>query len=35
LRQDTGTGFAQPNSFQVFSMGPDGLPNTEDDLKSW
>ena len=29
------TGFAQPNSFQVFSMGEDGIPNTEDDIKSW
>ncbi len=29
------TGFAQPNGFQVFSMGEDGIPNTEDDLKSW
>ncbi|MFV1958951.1 MAG: type II secretion system protein [Planctomycetota bacterium] len=29
------TGFAQPNSFQVFSMGPDEQPNTDDDVKSW
>jgi prepilin-type N-terminal cleavage/methylation domain-containing protein len=29
------TGFAQPRSFQIFSMGPDRIPNTEDDVKSW
>jgi prepilin-type N-terminal cleavage/methylation domain-containing protein len=28
-------GFAQPDSFQVFSMGPDGEPNTEDDILGW
>ncbi len=28
-------GYARPNSFQLFSMGPDGEPNTEDDLKAW
>ncbi len=28
-------GFCQPDSFQVFSLGPDGLPNTEDDVKAW
>ncbi len=29
------TGFAQPDSFQIFSAGPDGIPNTQDDVKSW
>lgn len=29
------TGFAQAQSFQVYSMGPDGLPNTRDDIKGW
>ncbi len=28
-------GFEQPDSFQLFSMGPDGEPNTEDDIKHW
>ena len=27
--------FARPLSFQVFSMGPDGRPNTEDDIGNW
>jgi prepilin-type N-terminal cleavage/methylation domain-containing protein len=31
----TERGFENPNSCQVFSMGPDGVPNTEDDIKSW
>ena len=31
----TERGFEQAKSFQLFSMGPDGEPNTEDDLKSW
>ena len=30
-----GAGFANPNGFQVFSMGEDGIPNTDDDLKGW
>jgi prepilin-type N-terminal cleavage/methylation domain-containing protein len=29
------TGFANPMSCQIFSFGPDGQPNTEDDIKSW
>lgn len=29
------TGFAEPSGFQIFSMGSDGEPNTEDDIKSW
>lgn len=33
-RSPTG-GFAKPDSYQLFSMGPDGVPNTEDDLKAW
>ena len=28
-------GFVNPNSFQVFSLGEDGQPNTEDDRKGW
>ena len=28
-------GYAQPGRYQLFSMGPDGKPNTEDDLKAW
>ena len=27
--------FARPRSFQVFSMGPDGVPNTPDDVVNW
>ncbi len=27
--------FVNPDSFQLFSMGPDGEPNTDDDIKSW
>ena len=33
-RLSTG-GFAQPGRYQLFSMGADGLPNTEDDIKAW
>jgi hypothetical protein len=33
-RLQTG-GFAQPGKFQLFSMGPDGVPNTDDDIKAW
>lgn len=32
---DESRGFAEPHGFQLFSMGPDGVPNTEDDIKSW
>lgn len=28
-------GIKNPNSFDVFSMGPDGLPNTDDDIGNW
>ena len=28
-------GFVRPNGFQVFSMGPDGVPNTHDDVVGW
>jgi prepilin-type N-terminal cleavage/methylation domain-containing protein len=28
-------GFEQPNSFQLFSAGEDGEPNTDDDIKGW
>jgi prepilin-type N-terminal cleavage/methylation domain-containing protein len=27
--------FAQPRSYQLFSIGPDSLPNTDDDVKAW
>jgi prepilin-type N-terminal cleavage/methylation domain-containing protein len=27
--------FEQARSYQLFSVGPDGQPNTEDDLKAW
>lgn len=33
--EDEGRGFAEPRGIQIFSMGPDGVPNTEDDVKSW
>jgi prepilin-type N-terminal cleavage/methylation domain-containing protein len=28
-------GFAMTSSVQVYSMGPDGEPNTDDDIKGW
>jgi prepilin-type N-terminal cleavage/methylation domain-containing protein len=31
----TENGFENPVSFQVFSFGPDGAPNTDDDVKGW
>ena len=33
--KDSGGGYVNPNSFQVFSMGPDGRPNTDDDILGW
>ena len=33
--KEEGGGFVNPNGFQIFSMGEDGLPNTEDDIKGW
>ena len=33
--KDSGGGFVNPNSFQIFSMGPDQKPNTEDDILGW
>lgn len=30
-----GGGFVNPNGFQIYSMGEDALPNTEDDVTSW
>ncbi len=33
-REEAG-GFVNPNSFQLFSLGEDGQPNTEDDRKGW
>ena len=32
---EPGGGFVNPNGFQIFSAGEDGLPNTDDDIKSW
>jgi prepilin-type N-terminal cleavage/methylation domain-containing protein len=34
-RTASGTSFAQPNAYQIYSMGPDGQPNTEDDRLGW
>jgi prepilin-type N-terminal cleavage/methylation domain-containing protein len=34
-RSATTKGFAQPGAFQLYSMGPDGKPNTDDDVKAW
>lgn len=31
----TENGFENPTTCQVFSFGPDGQPNTEDDIKGW
>jgi prepilin-type N-terminal cleavage/methylation domain-containing protein len=28
-------GFAQPGGYQIYSMGPDGQPNTADDRLAW
>lgn len=33
-KRDDGT-FVNPASFQVWSMGPDGEPNTDDDIVPW
>ncbi len=33
-RNKNGT-FVNPESFQIFSMGPDGEPNTSDDITPW
>jgi prepilin-type N-terminal cleavage/methylation domain-containing protein len=27
--------FAQSGGYQLYSMGPDGIPNTEDDITAW
>jgi prepilin-type N-terminal cleavage/methylation domain-containing protein len=34
-RSTAGGGFANPGSYQLFSWGEDGKPNTEDDMKAW
>jgi prepilin-type N-terminal cleavage/methylation domain-containing protein len=31
----TENGFANPVSYQIFSFGPDGVPNTDDDIVGW
>jgi prepilin-type N-terminal cleavage/methylation domain-containing protein len=28
-------GYVNPNTYQLYSMGPDGIPNTEDDIRLW
>jgi prepilin-type N-terminal cleavage/methylation domain-containing protein len=33
--REEGGGFVNPNGFQIFSMGEDGIPNNGDDLKAW
>jgi prepilin-type N-terminal cleavage/methylation domain-containing protein len=33
--KDSGGGFVNPNGFQIFSMGEDGQPNTDDDILGW
>ena len=33
-RNEDGT-FVNPSTFQLFSMGPDGEPNTDDDITTW
>ena len=33
--RDEAGGFRNPSSFQVFSMGPDGEPNMDDDIVTW
>ncbi len=34
-KRSDGTGFVNPSSYQLYSMGPDGEPNTEDDIAPW
>ena len=34
-RLDDDSGFVNPNSFQIYSMGADGIPNTFDDITPW
>jgi prepilin-type N-terminal cleavage/methylation domain-containing protein len=34
-RNEAGGAFAQAGGYQLYSMGEDGLPNTEDDIKAW
>ena len=34
-KAEGGNGFAQPNAYQLYSMGADDLPNTPDDIRSW
>ena len=33
-KRDDGS-FYNPNSYQLYSVGKDGEPNTEDDIKLW
>ena len=33
-RNEDGT-FRNPDSFQIWSMGPDGIPNNDDDITPW
>lgn len=34
-RNEAGGAFAQAGGYQLYSMGEDGEPNTEDDIKAW
>lgn len=33
--KEEGGGFVNPNGYQLFSIGEDGQPNTDDDIKAW
>ena len=33
--RDSGGGFVNPNGFQIFSIGEDQKPNTDDDITGW
>lgn len=34
-RNEPGGAFSQAGGYQLYSMGPDGEPNTDDDIKAW
>lgn len=34
-RNESDGSFRNPDSFQIWSMGPDGEPNTDDDITTW
>ena len=33
--RDADGSFVNPRTFQIYSMGPDGVPNTDDDITAW